>query len=99
MNTLPIVGVDNAERLNAVVSDIQKTLNHKGKKYSTSPIRKARLETLLAQLELKAMRAALTVQNADRIDELRDTACYAILILARVVEEMEKAQAQTELPV
>lgn len=52
--------------------------------YSKSPIEELPTDVWLAQVQVKATRAKYATSEDKRIDELRDTAVYAILCMLKM---------------
>lgn len=59
---------------------------HEGKQsgYSKSPIEELPLDVWLAQVQVKATRAKYATGTDKMLDELRDTAVYAILCILKL---------------
>jgi hypothetical protein len=69
---------------------IKKTHTDKQGTYSSEPVAELPLDVWLAQTQIKATRAKYAVDLDKRIDELIDTAVYAILSLEKIANEPEE---------
>ena len=79
---------------NASFDDICKTImeTHASKQssYSSEPVAELPLDVWLAQIQIKATRAKYAVNTEKVIDELVDTAVYAILALEKMHHIIEE---------
>jgi|LGVF01.2.fsa_nt_gb hypothetical protein len=72
-------------RIMIAIEDIRSTLTGRNPHYKVPPAEYVDIEILIAQMVLKAERARQAVDIERQIDEVRDTAGYAILILGRLL--------------
>lgn len=63
------------------------TLNYKGGHYRIEPSSMCRIETLLRQIELKALRAVEAKKPEKKLDDLIDTICYCVIAYKRICED------------
>ena len=82
----PMIVTDEQARINTAIDDVKATLTGRNPSYKIPPASYVDIEILIAQMVLKAERARQAVDDERRIDEVRDTAGYAILILGRLLE-------------
>ncbi len=67
-----------------IFSDIADMMNEKTSSYKVPPVNTMDMDLLLAQIEIKAMRARQRIHTADMIDELRDVVVYTLNALRRL---------------
>jgi hypothetical protein len=69
---------------------IKKTHTDKQGTYASEPVAELPIEVWLAQTQIKATRAKYALDEDKRVDELIDTAVYAILTLEKIANEREE---------
>lgn len=87
MNESTIVTNEQA-RITTAIDDVKATLTGRNPSYKIPPASYVDIEILIAQMVLKAERARQAVDDERRIDEVRDTAGYAVLILGRLLSDI-----------
>jgi len=76
--------LDEDDTFEAQLAEIARLHREPNAQYFTSPLEILPVEDFLAQVSIKGCRANQAVSSTKVIDELKDTAVYAIMVLEQI---------------